>query len=49
MAAIEEGLKSVTAEKWARARIAKDHRCRVGISQTRETEIIAGGHQKYYD
>lgn len=46
---IEEGLSSVTAEEWARARIAKDHRFRAGIAETRETEIIAGVHQKYYD
>ena len=46
---IEEGLGSVTAEEWARARIAKDHRFRAGIAKTRETEIIAGVHQKYYD
>jgi 2OG-Fe(II) oxygenase superfamily len=42
-------LKSVTAEEWARARIAKDHRHRAGIAKGRETEIIAGVHQKYYD
>ncbi|KAF4624224.1 hypothetical protein G7Y89_g13949 [Cudoniella acicularis] len=46
---IEEGLSSVTAEEWARARIAKDHRFRAGLVKTRETEIIAGVHQKYYD
>ena len=46
---VEEGLKSVTAEEWARARIAKDHRFRAGIAKARETEIIAGVHQKYYD
>jgi len=46
---IEEGLGSVTAEEWARAGIAKDHRFRAGIAKTRETEIIAGVHQKYYD
>ncbi|RFU31553.1 hypothetical protein B7463_g4774, partial [Scytalidium lignicola] len=46
---LEEGLEKVTAEQWARARIAKDHRFRAGIAQTRETEIIAGVHQKYYD
>ncbi|KAH8670150.1 putative 1-aminocyclopropane-1-carboxylate oxidase [Tricladium varicosporioides] len=45
----ESGLGSVTAEEWARARIAKDHRFRAGIVKTRETEIIAGIHQKYYD
>jgi isopenicillin N synthase-like dioxygenase len=46
---IEKELASVTAEEWARARIAKDHRFRAGIVQTRETEIVAGVHQKYYD
>jgi isopenicillin N synthase-like dioxygenase len=46
---VEEGLASVTAEEWARARIAKDHRFRAGIAKTRETEIIAGVKQKYYD
>ncbi|TVY47400.1 UPF0676 protein [Lachnellula occidentalis] len=45
----EGGLASVTAEEWARARIAKDHRFRAGLAKTRETEIIAGVHQKYYD
>jgi isopenicillin N synthase-like dioxygenase len=46
---VEEGLASVTAEEWARARIAKDHRFRAGLAKTRETEIIAGVKQKYYD
>lgn len=35
--------------EWARARIAKDHRFRTGIVKQRETEIIAGVSQKYYD
>lgn len=34
--------------EWARARIAKDHRFRVGIVDKEETEIIAGVKQKYY-
>ncbi|TVY84891.1 UPF0676 protein [Lachnellula suecica] len=46
---VDESLSSVTAEEWARARIAKDHRFRAGLAKTRETEIIAGVHQKYYD
>ncbi|CZR55484.1 related to iron/ascorbate family oxidoreductases [Phialocephala subalpina] len=46
---VEEGLGGVTAEEWARARIAKDHRFRAGLVKTRETEIIAGVKQKYYD
>jgi len=46
---IEDGIGGITAEEWARARIAKDHRFRAGIDKTRETEIIAGVHQKYYD
>jgi isopenicillin N synthase-like dioxygenase len=46
---VDKGLASVTAEEWARARIAKDHRFRAGIAQSRETEIIAGVRQKYYD
>jgi hypothetical protein len=33
---VEEGLASVTAEEWARARIAKDHRFRAGIAKTRK-------------
>lgn len=45
----EEALESVTAEEWARARIAKDHRFRTGVAKVGETEIIAGVHQKYYD
>ncbi|KAH8889072.1 putative 1-aminocyclopropane-1-carboxylate oxidase [Thozetella sp. PMI_491] len=39
----------VTAEEWARARIAKDHRFRTGLVHTREKEIIAGVEQKFYD
>ncbi|KAI1205558.1 putative 1-aminocyclopropane-1-carboxylate oxidase [Annulohypoxylon truncatum] len=39
----------VTAEEWARARIAKDHRFRTGLVDQREKEIIAGVNQKYYD
>ncbi|KAI0113070.1 putative 1-aminocyclopropane-1-carboxylate oxidase [Daldinia grandis] len=39
----------VTAEEWARARIAKDHRFRTGLVDQREKEIIAGVSQKYYD
>ncbi|ROW02749.1 hypothetical protein VSDG_01709 [Cytospora chrysosperma] len=39
----------VTAEEWARARIAKDHRFRVGIVDQRETEIIAGVRENFYD
>jgi len=46
---VEEGLASITAEEWARARIGKDHRFRTGIAKMRETEIIAGVKQKYYD
>jgi hypothetical protein len=46
---IEENLSGVTAEEWAKARIAKDHRFRAGIVNERETEIIAGVSQKYYD
>ncbi|KAK8073284.1 2OG-Fe(II) oxygenase superfamily protein [Apiospora phragmitis] len=38
----------VTAEEWARARIAKDHKFRVGEVATREGEIIAGVRQKCY-
>jgi hypothetical protein len=45
----EQGLGSITAEEWARARIAKDHRFRAGLVKERETEIIAGVSQKYYD
>ncbi|KAH8660312.1 putative 1-aminocyclopropane-1-carboxylate oxidase [Xylariales sp. PMI_506] len=41
--------REVTAEEWARARIAKDHRFRTGIVNTREKEIIAGVEQKFYD
>jgi len=39
----------VTAEEWARARIAKDHRFRAGLVEKPEKEIIAGINQKYYD
>ncbi|KAK7749693.1 putative flavonol synthase [Cytospora paraplurivora] len=39
----------VTAEEWARARIAKDHRFRVGIVNQQEKEIIAGVGQTFYD
>lgn len=46
---VESGLGGVTAEEWARARIAKDHRFRAGLVQKREGEIIAGVQQKYYD
>ncbi|KAL3463244.1 hypothetical protein BJX64DRAFT_287500 [Aspergillus heterothallicus] len=42
-------LQGVTAEEWARARIAKDHRLRAGVVDKPETEIIAGVPQKYYD
>ncbi|KAF4540181.1 Flavonol synthase protein [Lasiodiplodia theobromae] len=41
--------EDVTAEEWARARIAKDHRFRVGLVDQREKEIIAGVNEKYYD
>ncbi|KAH8690693.1 putative 1-aminocyclopropane-1-carboxylate oxidase [Talaromyces proteolyticus] len=44
-----KALEEVTAEDWARARIAKDHRFRTGIVKKQETEILAGVHQKYYD
>ncbi|KAL3417363.1 flavonol synthase [Phlyctema vagabunda] len=46
---IAESLVSVTAEEWAKARIANDHRFRSKVEQQRESEIIAGVHQKYYD
>ncbi|PSS14883.1 hypothetical protein M430DRAFT_51540 [Amorphotheca resinae ATCC 22711] len=46
---VDESLGSVTAEEWARARIAKDHRFRTGIAKQREREIIAGVSEKYYD
>ncbi|KAL2843141.1 hypothetical protein BJY01DRAFT_235730 [Aspergillus pseudoustus] len=42
-------LQGVTAEEWARARIAKDHRLRTGVVDKAEREIIAGVPQKYYD
>lgn len=35
--------------EWARARIAKDHRFRTGIVDTREKEIIAGVNERFYD
>ncbi|KAF4119888.1 2OG-Fe(II) oxygenase family, partial [Geosmithia morbida] len=38
----EKFARQVTAEEWARARIAKDHRFRVGIVDQQEKEIIAG-------
>lgn len=38
-----------TFTEWARARIAKDHRFRTGIVNQRESEILAGVPQKYYD
>ncbi|GME45916.1 Flavonol synthase protein [Neofusicoccum parvum] len=41
--------EEVTAEEWARARIAKDHRFRVGLVDRPEKEIIAGVSQKFYD
>ncbi|KAL4863191.1 hypothetical protein BDV12DRAFT_202343 [Aspergillus spectabilis] len=42
-------LEGVTAEEWARARIAKDHRFRTGLVDKPESEIIAGVPQQYYD
>ncbi|KAL5342032.1 hypothetical protein BJX70DRAFT_386445 [Aspergillus crustosus] len=42
-------LEGVTAEEWARARIAKDHRFRTGVVDQQEKEIIAGVPQQYYD
>jgi hypothetical protein len=45
----EESFGSITAEEWAKARIAKDHRYRAGILRGKETEIIAGVSQKYCD
>ncbi|KAL2815213.1 hypothetical protein BDW59DRAFT_176219 [Aspergillus cavernicola] len=42
-------LEGVTAEEWARARIAKDHRFRTGVVDEQETEIIKGVPQRYYD
>ncbi|KAH9904412.1 putative 1-aminocyclopropane-1-carboxylate oxidase [Xylariomycetidae sp. FL2044] len=44
----EEFKHDVTAEEWALARIAKDHRFRVGIVDTPKKEIIAGVNQKFY-
>ncbi|EMR68863.1 putative flavonol synthase protein [Eutypa lata UCREL1] len=46
---IENFTHDVTAEDWARARIAKDHRFRTGQVDKPEKEIIAGVNQKYYD
>ncbi|KAK7972298.1 hypothetical protein PG988_006432 [Apiospora saccharicola] len=48
-AQMETFTHDVTAEAWARARIAKDHKFRVGEVKTREGEIIAGVSQKFYD
>ncbi|KUI61168.1 hypothetical protein VP1G_08361 [Cytospora mali] len=45
----ERFARQVTAEEWARARIAKDHRFRVGLVDQREKEIIAGVGEKFYD
>ncbi|KAI5245197.1 putative 1-aminocyclopropane-1-carboxylate oxidase [Aureobasidium subglaciale] len=45
----EDVPRGVTAEEWARARIAKDHRFRTGVVQKREGEIIAGVQEKFYD
>ncbi|KAJ3542611.1 hypothetical protein NM208_g4005 [Fusarium decemcellulare] len=39
----------VTAQEWAEARIAKDHRFRVGLVDKPEREIIAGVDQKFFD
>ncbi|VUC32954.1 unnamed protein product [Clonostachys rosea] len=39
----------VTAQEWAEARIAKDHRFRVGLVNQPEREIIAGVDQKFFD
>ncbi|KAL4942371.1 hypothetical protein BDV06DRAFT_222224 [Aspergillus oleicola] len=44
-----KALEGVTAEEWARARIAKDHRFRTGVVDKHEREIIAGVPQRYYD
>ncbi|KAF2083612.1 putative 1-aminocyclopropane-1-carboxylate oxidase [Saccharata proteae CBS 121410] len=41
--------EDVTAEEWAKARIAKDHRFRVGVVNSRETEIVPGVAEKFYD
>ncbi|KAH6888532.1 putative 1-aminocyclopropane-1-carboxylate oxidase [Thelonectria olida] len=41
--------RRVTAEEWAQARIAKDHRFRTGVVNHQEKEIIAGVNQTYYD
>jgi hypothetical protein len=35
--------------EWAEARIAKDHRFRVGLVNQPEREIIAGVDQKFFD
>ncbi|PSR94354.1 putative 1-aminocyclopropane-1-carboxylate oxidase [Coniella lustricola] len=45
----ERFARQVTAEEWARARIAKDHRFRTGIVDAREKEIIAGVNERFYD
>ncbi|THY49469.1 putative 1-aminocyclopropane-1-carboxylate oxidase [Aureobasidium pullulans] len=45
----EDVPRGVTAEGWARARIAKGHRFRTDLDERREGEIIAGVHQKFYD
>ncbi|KAL3470291.1 hypothetical protein BJX99DRAFT_251323 [Aspergillus californicus] len=42
-------LEGVTAEEWARARIAKDHRFRTGEVSEPEEEIIAGVPETFYD
>ncbi|KAL4805419.1 hypothetical protein BDV18DRAFT_161075 [Aspergillus unguis] len=44
-----KALEGITAEEWARARIAKDHRFRTGLVDQQEKEIIAGVPQQYYD
>ncbi|KAM0544380.1 hypothetical protein ACHAPJ_011839 [Fusarium lateritium] len=41
--------RPVTAQQWAEARIAKDHRFRVGLVDKPEKEIIAGVDQKFFD
>ncbi|KAI9926197.1 hypothetical protein ASPWEDRAFT_185883 [Aspergillus wentii DTO 134E9] len=43
-----KALENISAEEWARARIAKDHRYRTGVVKAEEKEIIAGVHQKFY-
>lgn len=44
-----DGIWANDSAEWARARIAKDHRFRVGIVDAREKEIIAGVHERFYD